>query len=198
MSNIYHPIRWWRREQKCICVSSLNHFCPTNKQKIWYPGAIVFVMFTYIYLYLYIIYVWMCVYIHIIHIRSCNVIYTYYIHLYTSGDRIYINECRRSKYANLVSDTIIFFCTRRHWSCHCHRCADVFVQKPTRIICLSLSENGKLWADGAICSVYARNALRSLFSLAFFYATDVRMAERVGIHLPKNPFFKPLALRTYI
>jgi len=107
-----------------------------------------------------------------------------------SGDRIYINECRRSKYANLVSDTIIFFCTRCHWSRHRRRCADVFVQKPTRIICLSLSEHGKLWADGAICSVCARNARRSLFSMAFFLYDGRKKGGAGGYTSAKESLFQ--------
>lgn len=82
--------------------------------------------------------------------------YTYkYIYKYICtcpGEGIYISERRCSEYANPVSDTIIFFC------------ADVFAQKPARIICLSRSENGKL-------RTVARGALvrRSLFGREYFF-----------------------------
>lgn len=118
---------------------------------------------------------------------------------YTSGGRIYINVRRRSKYANLISDTIIFFrtrCRRRH-----RQCADEFVQKLARIICLSLSENGKLRTSkcGWCGTVYATFFIfQPAFIIYFFYlrawvrgVNDVDKREGTSA---KESLFNPLTV----
>lgn len=149
-------------------MSSLNHFCSTNVQKIWYSGAFVYNC----------IYVYVCIY-------------------YTSGGRIYINVRRRGKYANLISDTIIFFCTRRRRRRRC--CADEFARKPARIICLSLSENGKLPVSrrGRRGTVHATFFIFSpAFIIYFFYSRAMvggvnDVDEREGRYICQRIPFQP-------